>query len=114
MSSICKNVVLCDNPGFHDTRGTEYEICTSMSLDLAVEKSKSLRAIVLIIPYGNFINDKANAVLALVETMKQRFPEILEKGTESHKAFHILITKYTTNKQVTSFRNRIVQHIKEE
>lgn len=111
---MCKNVILCDNPGFHDTRGTDYEICTSMSLDLAIEKAKSLRAIVLIIPYANFTNDKANAVLALVETMKQRFPEILDKGTESYKAFHILITKNTTNKQVSTFRIRIINHIQEE
>ena len=28
-----KSIILCDNPGFHDTRGSEYEICTNMSID---------------------------------------------------------------------------------
>lgn len=37
---------------------------------MAIEKSKSVRAIVLIIPFSNFTNDRANGVIGLVETMK--------------------------------------------
>ena len=65
--NLTKNVVLCDNPGFKDTRGSIYDICTSMSMDMAVRNSKNIRAIILVIPYNSFLLDKANHIVSVFE-----------------------------------------------
>jgi hypothetical protein len=66
--------MLCDNPGFHDTRGSIYEICTNLSIDQAVKVCRNIKAIVLVMPYTVFALDRANHLIDLVELMEQRFP----------------------------------------
>lgn len=75
---MLKDVVLCDNPGFNDTRGTELEICTAMSIDVAIEKSSGIRAIVQVMAYSAFTLDRSRQVFALLGTMTERFPDLLK------------------------------------
>jgi len=47
-------IMICDCPGFADTRGSDYEICTNLSIDKAIDKAKTIRAIVLTVPIHAF------------------------------------------------------------
>jgi len=66
LKTLCEGVILCDNPGFHDTRGSNYEICTNLSIDQAVQNSKSIKAIVLVVPYHTFTLDRGNHIINLI------------------------------------------------
>ena len=100
-----QKTVLCDNPGFHDTRGSDYEICTNMSIDQAMKSTNTIRAVVLVMPYETFTLDRANPVVAILELMQERFPDIL---TKHEKSFYIIITKCTNEeKKGEAFENRL-------
>lgn len=49
-----EEVRICDHPGFNESRGSEFKICTYMSMDRAIDLSQSIASIVLVIPYGAF------------------------------------------------------------
>jgi energy-coupling factor transporter ATP-binding protein EcfA2 len=55
-----KTVVLCDHPGFGDTRGSQYEICANLSMDRTIEVCKALRAIVLVVPFDSITADRSS------------------------------------------------------
>ncbi len=84
------NILLGDCPGFHDTRGGDYEICTNLSIDEAVAKVKKIRAIVMILPIYAFLDEKANRVIDSIEIVKERFPNLFQAP---QKNVCILITK---------------------
>ncbi|MGR3912893.1 MAG: hypothetical protein QRY71_06295 [Candidatus Rhabdochlamydia sp.] len=99
--------VLGDCPGFNDTRGGDFEICTNLSIDQAIAKSKSIRSIVLIIPLYAFLVDRANPLIELIETVRERFTDAFDPtkiGENSN--FFILITKHNQNEAaVESIKN---------
>ena len=65
-NAILEDLVFCDNPGFNDTRGTSYDICTNLSMDRAVEVCKSIKAIVLLVPYETLVLDRGNHIVNLM------------------------------------------------
>ena len=83
-------MILCDNPGFNDTRGSEYEICTSLSIDRAMKAAEKIRAVVLVISYDCFTTERANPLVKTLILMQDRFPQILDEHAQS---MYILITK---------------------
>ena len=85
-----QNILLGDCPGFNDTRGRDYEMCTNLSIDEAVSKVKAIRSIVMIIPIHAFLMDRANPVIDLIEVVKERFPNLLDSNKQN---VFILITK---------------------
>ena len=107
-----QNAVLCDNPGFHDTRGSDYEICTNMSIDRAMQAAKCIRAVVLVMPYETFTLDRANPVVSIAALIQERFPDIF---TTHQDSFYILITKCSDEGQKgEAFKKRLAQHVREE
>ena len=51
------DVYLCfplqvDFPGFSDTRGTEYEMCTLISIDQAMAAMKKVKAVAIVISFS--------------------------------------------------------------
>ncbi|MGR3973012.1 MAG: hypothetical protein QRY72_00290 [Candidatus Rhabdochlamydia sp.] len=99
--------VLGDCPGFNDTRGGDFEICTNLSIDQAIERAKSIRSIVLIIPIHAFLVDRANPLIELIETVRERFTDAFDpKQIGKNSNFFILITKKNQNEDaVESIRN---------
>ncbi|MGR3912892.1 MAG: hypothetical protein QRY71_06290 [Candidatus Rhabdochlamydia sp.] len=99
--------MLGDCPGFHDTRGSDFEICTNLSIDQAMTQAKSIRSIVLIIPIHAFLVDRANSVIELIETVRERFIDSFNPtkiGENSN--FFILITKHDQHEAaVDSLKN---------
>ncbi|MGR3973010.1 MAG: hypothetical protein QRY72_00280 [Candidatus Rhabdochlamydia sp.] len=99
--------VLGDCPGFNDTRGGDFEICTNLSIDQAIESAKLIRSIVLVIPIYAFLVDRANPLIELIETVKERFTDAFDpKQIGKNSNFFILITKKNQNEAaVESIRN---------
>lgn len=86
--------MLTDCPGFKDTRGQKHELCTNLSIDRAIQGSGTIKSIVITVPIHSFLDEKGNAILELVETVKERFPRTFNPDSmkdSSHVFF--LITK---------------------
>ena len=89
-------ITLCDCPGFDDTRGEDHEICTNLSVDRAVEKSRSIRSIVAVIPAAAFLTDRANSVIDTIQTIQDLFPFTFNsERIEDNARVYVLITKQT-------------------
>ena len=109
---LLKTAVLCDNPGFHDTRGSDYEICTNWSIDQAMQCAKKIKAVVLVIAFDTFKLDRANPLVEIASLIQERFPDIF---TTHRDSFYIIITKCTEEGQKgEAFQNRLKKHIFEE
>ena len=105
------NCLLCDCPGFHDTRGTEYELCTNLSIDKTIKQSENIKAIVLVIPYASFLVERGQIILKTFETLTDMVPSFLEEN-EIWKSVFILITKTAGFENILkSLKNRIIEHI---
>jgi len=85
-------IAIGDCPGFLDTRGSEYELCTNLSIDEAVRHTASIEAVVAVAPASSFLADKANPILTLIETVRDKFSFAFSTGSENDKVF-LLITK---------------------
>ena len=92
---------MCDNPGFNDTRGTAYEICTNLTMDRAIETCRSIKAIVLVLPYPSVDLDRSNHLISLINLMEERFPNLLNHKSSVFSRFFILISKSTLDSQNT-------------
>ena len=87
-----KSILLCDCPGFHDTRGTEYELCTTLSISKAIEESRSIKGVVLIIPYSSFLVDKGQGILQTFESLIDILPSFLD-GNMLWTSVSIMVSK---------------------
>jgi len=87
------STVLCDPPGFNDTRGEEHILCANLTLDQAVKQARSIRAIVLTIPVQAFQVDRGGPVIALVERVRERFPNILQPQDTHKVPQYVVLTK---------------------
>jgi len=85
--------VLCDPPGFNDTRGEEHVLCANLTLDQAVKQSRSIRAVVLTIPVQAFQVDRGGPVISLVERVRERFPDILGPKDTHKVPQYVILTK---------------------
>ncbi|CAM0117050.1 hypothetical protein [Rhabdochlamydiaceae symbiont of Dictyostelium giganteum] len=89
-----RDYVLGDCPGFNDTRGGDFELCTNLSIDQAIDQSKSVRSIVITVPIHAFLVDRANALIELVETIREKFTDAFDPAkAKINSNFFLLITK---------------------
>ncbi len=88
--------VLIDCPGFNDTRGEHYRLCTNVSIDLAVQQIGKIKAVVIVLPIAEFIQDRGNHIVKILKAIKERFEGLLDPGqTDRFPFVHILLTKIT-------------------
>jgi len=93
--------VLIDCPGFNDTRGEHYRLCTHLSIDLAARQIGKIKAVVIVLPIAEFIQDRGNHIVKIFEAIKARFYGLLDAGQIDRFPFvHILLTKIS---HVSSF-----------
>jgi hypothetical protein len=91
---MSEEILLADCPGFDDTRGADFELCTNLSIDRAVQECKEVNAIVIIVPVQAFLLDRGNSMLDLVDTIQERFPKTFNPDKPQHSArLFFLITK---------------------
>ncbi len=86
-------MLLVDLPGLQETRGLAFELCTHLSVDRAVLSANSIRAIVLVVPMGTFLSDRASPLIRLFKEIEERFPDIFQKGSSVRDRLHIIVTK---------------------
>lgn len=87
-------VILGDCPGFNDTRGGDYELCTNLSIDQAVAEARAVQSVVVVLPANAFLVDKGNVIIELVNTVRERFPRTLDiDNIEQNERVFLLITK---------------------
>ncbi|KIC72987.1 hypothetical protein DB42_CO00220 [Neochlamydia sp. EPS4] len=102
------SVVLADCPRFNDTRGEDHEILANLSIDLAVQEAKQIKAIVLVVSIHAFLADRANAIIDLIDTVKEKFPGLFNPDKpQDNPSVYLLITK---QEQVAS---EIVEKLKD-
>jgi len=104
---------LCDNPGFGDTRGTDFEICTNLSIDQAILNCSKLQAAVLVLPFSVFLLDRGNHLIEAISNMEERFLDLLNMKSSTLSSFFIAITKFT-EEDMEGFERRLTTHIAEE
>lgn len=92
-------LLLGDCPGFNDTRGGDFELCTNFSIDQAVLQSKHLRSIVIVVPVSAFLLDRGNPVIELINSVRDRFPFTFDPDHyDRNQRVFLLITKQGQSK----------------
>ncbi|OMJ70330.1 hypothetical protein SteCoe_31702 [Stentor coeruleus] len=108
-----KGIMLCDCPGFRDTRGSEYRLCTNFSIDKAIKQADSIKAIILTIQYNTFLIERGNSALLAFEDLSDLIPAFMDNPNILESIF-IIITKVDNIPNAKKyFKERINQHIKE-
>jgi hypothetical protein len=113
---ISSSLMLADFPGTKDTRGKYHDLATYLSIDQTVKVAKSIKAIVLTIPYNAFLLDRGTPILEIFQTLIERIPDILDpkKSAAATQSLFLIITKHPNNSNTdTHFSNMIEEHIAE-
>ncbi|MBA3238817.1 MAG: hypothetical protein H0T62_10810, partial [Parachlamydiaceae bacterium] len=107
-----KDFRLIDTPGFHDTRGTDYEIATNFSIDHSVQSIDEIDAIVQVIDYSVFLPHRSNLFLKELEELCKRFPDVLKNSDLREKVFFIITKQGDRSEE--QLKERVSQLLKEE
>jgi hypothetical protein len=88
------SVLITDCPGFSDTRGGHYELCTYLSIDQTIKHCANIKAIVIAFPIQAFQLDRSNPVQNLIESVIERFSETFNvDNPQGNTRVFLLITK---------------------
>ncbi|OMJ72052.1 hypothetical protein SteCoe_29610 [Stentor coeruleus] len=105
-------LMLCDCPGFRDTRGIEYELCKNLSIDRAIKSAGCIKGIIFVIQYNAFLQDGGQPVLESFQNLIDIIPGLLEEESLLDSVF-ILITKVSDKININTITERIRTHINE-
>lgn len=84
-------LMLCDTPGRGDTRGENYELSASLSIDQTIRNAASISAVVVTVPLEFFLLDRGNPIVNFMDEIRQLIPSIYSsKG----KGLYLLVTKH--------------------
>jgi len=92
---MAENLRIIDCPGFSDTRGSEYEVVTNLSIDgiFAPENNVDIRAIVIVLQHEEFYVNRGGPFIDRMEDLKGRFKDFLNPDNPNDPYFHFLINK---------------------
>jgi hypothetical protein len=86
--------MIADCPGFNDTRGGNYELCTNISIDYSISKAGNIRSIVIVVPLATFTLDRGNPIIDLIYLVQDKFPSTFDPDKpENNKRIFLLISK---------------------
>ncbi len=110
--------MLCDTPGFDDTRGESYELAAMLSIQQAIRSAKAIRSIILVVPYESFLLDRANPVIDLLGALQARVPDIFNtqgSSGELSRSFFLLVTKHASHENACeTFEEMLIEFRDEE
>lgn len=92
VSELGSDVVLVDAPGFEDTRGDEFSMVTSLSLDRAFDSVACISAILLLVPYSLISETRGRGLLELLGKLRGMLKQIFDGRPGI--VLYIIITKY--------------------
>ncbi len=88
------HVIITDCPGFNDTRGGHYELCTNLSIDQTIKECGSIKSIIITVPIQAFQLDRCSPIIDLIESISERYNETFNSEyPEGNKRVFLLITK---------------------
>jgi energy-coupling factor transporter ATP-binding protein EcfA2 len=104
------NVVLCDTPGFDDTRGISFDLTASYSLTHAIKNSNSIKGIVIVIPEKEFArSSKGKGVIDTIKRvegmLKIKFNELPK---EERDCIHIIISHCDDSSKTTGLLPSVI------
>lgn len=108
-----KKIMLCDCPGFHDTRGTEHEICTNYSIDRAIKKAAAIKGVVLVIQYASFLQERGQPVIESFQNLIDILPDLLNDESLLDSVFLIITKVNDSNINLDTISDRIMACIDE-
>jgi hypothetical protein len=83
-----------DCPGFNDTRGSDYELCTNISIDRAISGARSIPALVIVIPVTAITIDRGSSFIDLIHLVQERFPSTFDPDQpENSERIFVLFSK---------------------
>jgi energy-coupling factor transporter ATP-binding protein EcfA2 len=71
-----------DCAGFGENRGVEEGICASVSVRAAINMSKNVKAILLVVDYSSFKTDRAAGIRRLIDNLYKFLPDIDKVGPD--------------------------------
>jgi hypothetical protein len=90
-----EKLTLCDCPGFEDTRGELHDLITMLSIDNTIINARSVRCIVLTLPYDDIWSSRGRLVMDLFSQLGKKIPVIFTTNdTNILNSVYLLITKY--------------------
>jgi non-ribosomal peptide synthetase component F/thioesterase domain-containing protein/energy-coupling factor transporter ATP-binding protein EcfA2 len=95
-------IMVLDSAGNKDTRGIDYEIINSLSRDRVIDKTGSVRAIVLLIPYVYFITERATLVIDAFNRLNEKFNSNILTDKSLKRSLFLIVTKHDAYPQANS------------
>jgi len=104
---------IVDFPGFYDTRGTEYEVVTSFSIDHGILSLQALDAAIQVLPYDLLTSRRSAFFINALRELSARFGGAFRDPTLSGRIF-FLITKQDPGVGVSQLRERALELVHED
>ncbi len=86
--------MLCDLPGFHDTRGLGYDLSAALSVTRAIKHARSVKGVVLVIPFGSIFLERGNAFIDAFNNLQEMFVNGFRGlSAGERQAIHLVISQ---------------------
>ena len=95
-----QDVYLADCPGFNDTRGGHYELCSNLSIDQVIKNSERICSLVIVLPIQSFIIDRGNHIIEFVDDLNERFENVFSREFDKSSLFIIITKSNQVNNEV--------------
>ncbi|KAN0050606.1 hypothetical protein ACTA71_003741 [Dictyostelium dimigraforme] len=117
-NSPFKKWIIFKCPTFNEIRN---DINSSQSIDYIIERSKSIKCLLIVIPFKEFYIDNGNKVIETIEAFKERFPTTFDRtnNPESQQNVQIIVSGIEEviinngKDGITSKNCRLLQRIKQ-
>lgn len=94
-ASTDNRIIVCDTPGYHDTRSIEVDIANGIGVASALRNCRKVKVIVLISKLS--FGDRGEGLLLLVKELEKLLPPVVDEQTLS--AFMYVYTKFSSGER---------------
>lgn len=108
------DISLVDNAGTSENRGFKWELAGNISSDQIIQQARSIKSVVLTIPYDAFTVARANLVIQLFDDLRARIPNLFNPDSNIKQSVFLLITKNQRHRNVKDLGATINNFVKQE
>jgi energy-coupling factor transporter ATP-binding protein EcfA2 len=105
-----EGLVLCDCPGFMDTRGAQIEVKNAYSLKLLAERSGGVKAIFIFVNYHTLLADRAKNLQVTAKIMREFLGHEVSRCCDS---IYLMVTQYPAMQQPPLRKEDVIAFIRE-
>lgn len=110
---VISSISIVDCPGTGETRGDQYELSAMLSLQQMREKARSIKSIVITIPYEAFFLEKANSVMNLFLDINEKIHNAFSgKNKKINSSIFLVITKYPEDSNILELKDGMEDIVK--